>query len=85
MEVLLQLIIMLSNAMSLVLFVYVIMSWVLPPYHQARQALARFIEPLLAPIRQMLPQTGMFDFSIIVLFILLFILESVARQTLLAL
>lgn len=33
--------------------------------------LARIIEPVLSPIRRMLPKTGMFDFSVLVLFLIL--------------
>jgi len=85
MKELIKIIILLTQAVNLVLFVYVIMSWILPPFHAARQMLGRFIEPLLAPIRNFIPQTGPFDFSVIVLFILLYMLENVARGTLAAL
>lgn len=37
-------------------------------------------EPLLSPIRRLLPRTGMFDFSPIVLIIVLQIVESVAQR-----
>ena len=37
-------------------------------------------EPLLSPIRRLLPRTGMFDFSPIVLIILLQIVESVVQR-----
>ena len=63
------------------LFAYVILSWVLPPHHQARETLRRIIDPLLNPIRQILPQTGVFDLSIFVLFILLFLFETLLGQT----
>ena len=37
-------------------------------------------EPLLSPIRRLLPRTGMFDFSPIVLIIVLQIVESVVQR-----
>lgn len=64
------------RTIDVILLVYVLMSWFVSPYHPLRQGLGRFVEPFLAPIRNLLPQTGMMDFSPIVLFIILFILES---------
>jgi len=60
-----------TQALTYILLAYVILSWILSPLHPIRQALSRFVDPLLQPIRQILPQTGMFDLSPIVLFILL--------------
>lgn len=70
------------NTIEITLFVYVLMSWFVSPYHPLRQGLGRIIEPFLAPIRNMLPQTGMMDFSPIVLFIILYILSSVLQSLL---
>ncbi len=64
------------RTIDVILLVYVLVSWFVSPYHPLRQGLSRIVEPFLAPIRNILPQTGMMDFSPIVLFIILFILES---------
>jgi YggT family protein len=50
--------------------VHVVFGMLLGPFHPAREFTSRIFEPLLAPIRQILPQTGMFDFSTVVLIIL---------------
>jgi YggT family protein len=63
----------------------VILSWVLSPFHPIRQTLTRIIDPLLNPIRRWMPQTGPFDFSVLVLFIILQIFESMLRRTLVTL
>ena len=52
------------------------MSYFMDPYHPVRQSLDRLVEPLLFPIRRVLPQTGMLDFSPLVLII---IIQIVAR------
>jgi YggT family protein len=52
------------------LIVHIIFGWFLDPFHPAREFTSRIFEPMLAPIRQILPQTGMLDFSPIILFIL---------------
>jgi YggT family protein len=65
-------------ALWLIILGRVILSWVNPRFEGP---LARFVyettEPLLAPIRRVLPQTGMIDFSPLVLLILVGILMRV--------
>ena len=58
------------QALTLVVFIHVLLSWVLGPDHPVRNALGQVVEPLLQPIRNLLPQTGMIDFSPMVLLIL---------------
>ena len=64
-------------AFWLVLLGRVLMSWVNPRFEGA---VGRFLyettEPILAPIRRVLPQTGMIDFSPIVAFVLLTFLSA---------
>lgn len=62
---------MLANLLSLIVFVTIILSWFMPPEHPVRAALDRIVDPLLAPIRRILPATGMFDFSSLILLILI--------------
>ncbi|HSM33258.1 MAG TPA: YggT family protein [Anaerolineae bacterium] len=48
----------------------VLMSWIDPRFEKpVGQFLYSLTEPFLAPIRRILPQTGMFDFSPLVLLI----------------
>jgi YggT family protein len=54
------------------------------PYHPVRQALGSVVEPLLAPIRRLMPQTGMLDFSPMVLIILVQIVRRLLIGLLLA-
>lgn len=54
----------------LVVIANVILSYVMDPYHPIRVALGRIVEPFLGPIRRVLPTIGMFDFSPLVLIIL---------------
>ncbi len=55
----------------------VLLSYILAPYHPIRMALDRIIEPLLSPIRRILPSTGMIDFSPLVLIVLIEFLSRV--------
>lgn len=57
--------------LNLAILARVLVSWVnANPYHPAMQLLYQVTEPILAPIRQYLPRTGMVDFSPIVAIIL---------------
>ncbi len=51
-------------------------SFFLSPYHPVRQALDRIVDPLLNPIRKLVPPAGMFDFSPLILIV---VLELVSR------
>jgi YggT family protein len=71
-----------SQAITILIIVYVILSYFLSPYHPIRQTIDRLVEPLLAPIRQILPQTGMIDFSPLVLLILVQLISALLLQLL---
>jgi len=58
---------LLVEAVTLLIIVYVALSYFLSPYHPLRLSLGRLVEPLLAPIRRLMPPTGMFDFSPLIL------------------
>ena len=47
------------------------------PYHPVMQVIIRLTEPILAPIRSILPRVGMMDFSPMVAMILLTVLQFV--------
>lgn len=66
-----------EQILSLLVIVHVILSYFMSPYHMIRQTVDRLVEPLLTPIRQILPKTGMFDFSPLVLLILIQLIAGV--------
>ncbi len=70
----------------IVLFVWIILSWVRPEYGSwlwdVQQALNNLMDPILAPIRQVMPTGGMgIDFSPIVLLILMRILSNMLHSS----
>jgi YggT family protein len=68
----------LANLVTLVVIVDVLASWVLPnPYHPFRLAVHRLVEPMLAPIRRLVPPVGMIDFSPMILILLVQVIEVV--------
>ncbi|HEX7975685.1 MAG TPA: YggT family protein [Anaerolineales bacterium] len=68
--------------LTLVVLVDIVLSYFMSPFHPLRQALDRIVEPMLAPVRRIMPQTGMLDFSPLVLLILLQIVEWIIIQIL---
>jgi len=67
----------LEQIISILIIVHVILSYFMSPYHPIRETVDRIVEPMLAPIRQLLPRTGMFDFSPLVLLIGVQVISSV--------
>lgn len=67
---LLSLIDLVANVLIFGLFIYIILQYFLDPFHPVREFLYQIFEPLLRPIRQFVPIIGNFDFSPIVLYIL---------------
>jgi len=76
-----SLIALISSAIQLytfALFIIVIISWIAPgSYHPGAMLLYQITEPLLKPIRNILPTTGGLDFSPMLLLLILFVLRQV--------
>jgi len=60
----------------LLVLLKVVLSYFMDPFHPFRQSIDRLIDPLLWPIRQIVPTMGRFDFSPL---ILLLLVELIAR------
>ena len=82
---LLTLINYLSLAFSLLLIAYVVLSYFMDPYHPVRSTVDRMVNPILNPIRRIMPQTGMLDFSPLVAIILVQIIEFILTRLLISL
>ena len=50
------------------------------PFHPFRQSVDRFVEPLLRPIRQVVPAIGGLDFSPLILLILIEVIATILRK-----
>ncbi len=74
-----------SQLIIIIVIIQTFLSYFLSPFHPVRQAIDRFVDPMLAPIRRFLPQTGPLDFSPLVLIILVQILDTLLTSILLRL
>jgi YggT family protein len=61
----------LQQILILLVILSVILSYFMDPFHPIRRGLDRIVEPMLNPIRRVVPLLGMLDFSPLVLIILI--------------
>lgn len=72
----------LINLLALAIFFRAILSWVVrDPYNPIVQALDAITEPILQPLRQIIPRMGMIDITPMVAIIVLFILARLVAES----
>lgn len=69
--------------LELLVIAQVILSYFMSPFHPVRIFIDRMVNPLLNPIRRVVPSLGGLDFSPLVLLILLQLLQTVVVRLLL--
>ncbi len=79
-----QIITVIARILEFVVLVDIVLSYFMSPYQPVRQTLDRIVNPVLNPIRRVLPTMGGIDFSPLVLLILIQVLESILTSLLLA-
>ncbi len=67
----------LSQLLVLLVIVAVILSYFMDPYHPVRRSIDGVVEPMLAPIRRVVPSLGGLDFSPLVLIILIQLISTI--------
>ena len=60
---------LLARVITILVIVHIVLTYVMSPYHPFRRMVDSIIEPMLDPIRRLMPNTGMVDFSPMVLII----------------
>jgi YggT family protein len=75
----------LSQLLVLLVIVSVILSYFMDPYHPIRRSIDSVVEPMLAPIRRVVPLLGVLDLSPLILIILIQLLSNILIRVLLAL
>lgn len=53
-----------------VIIISSLLSFILPPYHPVREAFGRILNPMLDPIRRMIPPAAGLDFSPLILYLI---------------
>jgi len=71
MEILIILINTVQQILVVLVIVSILLSYFMDPYHPVRRGVDNIVQPMLAPIRRIVPLVGMFDFSPLILILLL--------------
>lgn len=69
----------------LLLIIHVVLTYIMSPFHPVRQRFDRIIEPLLNPIRRVIPTVGMIDFSPLILILLVQVVSLIIKNVLISL
>jgi len=67
----------LTNFFTWVIIISSILSFILPPYHAVREAFNRILNPLLDPIRRLIPPASGLDFSPMILIVAIQLLSMI--------
>jgi YggT family protein len=82
-DMLIDVVVILSRLLTLLIIARAVMSWISPnPDNPVVALIHRVTEPLLAPVRNLLPVAGGMDFSPIVVLLGIQVLESVLLRLL---
>ncbi|MFQ6015805.1 MAG: YggT family protein [Anaerolineae bacterium] len=85
MSFLIQFINLFFLALNLAIIARVLLSWINPnPYHPVIMFIYQVTEPILAPLRRIIPPIGMIDISPLVAIILLEVVQRIIVMTLIA-
>jgi len=76
MNILISVILVIRNILELLVIVSVILSYVMDPYHPVRRWVNSIVEPMLMPIRRVVPLIGMLDISPIILLVLIRVVSN---------
>ncbi len=68
------------NLIGLLLLVYVVLSFFMSPFHPVRETLSRIVDPLLDPIRRVMPPMAGLDFSPLILWLLVRLVDGLLVQ-----
>jgi len=73
-----------AQILSLLIIISAVLSFFMSPFHPIRQAIDRIVNPMLAPIRKVVPALGGIDFSPLILLILIQVVASIVSSLLLS-
>jgi YggT family protein len=74
-----------ANLLIILVIVDSVLSFFLSPFHPVRVTVDRIVNPMLAPLRRIVPLVGMLDLSPLIFIILVEILTSVLVRLLVTL
>ena len=79
---LLRIVDLVTTLMVLLILTHVVISYFMSPYQPFRLWIDRLVEPMLRPIRKVVPLIGMFDISPIILLLLIQFIGYILKRIL---
>jgi len=76
MSILVNIILVVRSLLEVLVIISVILSYVMDRFHPVRRWVDSIVEPMLMPIRRVIPLVGMMDFSPLVLLILIRVISN---------
>ncbi|MEP7136705.1 MAG: YggT family protein [Chloroflexota bacterium] len=76
MAIVVSVILFVRSVLELLVILSVLLSYVMDFYHPVRRFVDAIVEPMLMPIRRVVPLIGMFDISPIILIILIRVISN---------
>lgn len=77
MAILVTVIQVLRQIIYLLVLLKVVLSYFMDPFHPFRQSVDKLIDPMLKPIQQVVPTFGRFDFSPLILILIVEVITSI--------
>ena len=71
-----------TTLLMFLILTYVVISYFMSPYHTFRMWVDRLVEPMLRPIRKIVPLVGMFDISPIILMLVIQFFSYILKRIL---
>lgn len=75
-EIIIILIRLISRTLVIIVIINTLLSYFMSPFHPLRTMLGKIVDPLLGPIRKIVPPLNMIDFSPLILIVLLQVIEN---------
>jgi YggT family protein len=73
-----------AQVLSIIVIIHSLLSFVLPYDHPIQMALGKVVDPLLLPIRRVLPPLGGVDFSPMALILVIYLVEQLLTRLVVA-
>lgn len=75
--IIIQVIYWIARILSILVIVHVVLTYFMSPYHPVRMFIDRIVEPMLTPIRRLIPSFQSIDFSPLILLLIIQLVQII--------
>jgi len=76
-NIIIQVIYWIARILSILVIVHVVLTYFMSPYHPVRMFVDRIVEPMLMPIRRLIPSFQSIDFSPFILLLIIQLIQII--------